>query len=237
MKHLSEEDLILIYYDEPEGSGGARAHLAECAQCEAAAASLAQTLDLCNEWNVPEPDSGFERSVWAGLAPELDVRKSGSKPRGWFIPRVWIAAAATATLVIAAFFLGRGSREPRREAPAIIAGLSNQARQRILEISLADHLDRAGMLLTEISNTHFSNTGSPDFIVERGRAQDLVEEGRLMRQSLARQGGSATLAFLDEVERFLVEVANTPDSVSPREVRQMQERIGSGSLLFKVRII
>jgi hypothetical protein len=116
-----------------------------------------------------------------------------------------------------------------------MAGLSSQARERILEISLADHLDRAGMLLTEISNT-----GTPDargFALERGRAQDLVEEGRLMRQTLEMRGGSATLAFLDEVERFLLEVANAPDAVNPGEMREMRERIGSGSLLFKVRII
>jgi hypothetical protein len=219
MKHLSEEDLILIYYGEPGVPWGAQ-HLAECGQCKAAADSIAQTLDLCNEWKVPVPDAGFERRVW-------DCR-----PRAWSVPRSrsvsrWMAVAAAAVLLVGAFLLGRGSRAPQ---PAILAGLSSQARERILEISLADHLDRAGMLLTEISN-------AGDFTSERGRAQDLVEEGRLMRQTLARQGASPTLTFLDEVERVLLEVANAPDSVSPREVEELQQRIGSGSLLFKVRII
>ena len=116
-----------------------------------------------------------------------------------------------------------------------MAGLSDQARARILEISLADHLDRADTLLTEISNA--GDAGSLDFAAERGRAQDLVEEGRLMRQTLARQGNGPTLTFLDEVERFLLEVANAPDSVSAREVRELQQRIGSNSLIFKVRVI
>jgi hypothetical protein len=210
MKHLSEEDLILIYYGELADS-----HLAECGQCKAAADALARTLDLCNEWKVPTPDAGFERRVW-------DYR-----PRAWSLPRKWMAVAAAAVLLIAAFLLGRGSRTPQ---PVILAGLSSQARQRILEISLADHLDRAGMLLTEVSN-------EGDFTSERGRAQDLVEEGRLMRQTLAREGASPTLTFLDEVERVLLEVANAPDTVSPREVEELQQRIGSGSLLFKVRVI
>jgi hypothetical protein len=209
MKHLSEEDLILIYYGELSET-----HLAECRQCQAAAASLAQTLDLCNEWKVPVPDAGFERRVW------------DHQPRIWSVPRAWLAVAAAAVLLVGAFLLGRGSRAPQ---PAILAGLSSQARERILEISLADHLDRAGMLLTEVSNER-------DFTAERGRAQDLVEEGRLMRQTLARQGASPTLTFLDEVERVLLEVANAPDTVSPREVEELQQRIGSGSLLFKVRI-
>jgi len=224
MKHLSEEDLILIYYGEPGVSKEAHAHLAECGQCKTAADSLAQTLDLCDEWSVPTPDAGFERRVWQSR-------------RSWSMPRAWIGLAAAAVLLIAAFLLGRGSRtpQPASESKSFIAGLSNQARERILEISLADHLDRAGMLLTEISNA--GDSGPLDFATERGRAQDLVEEGRLMRQTLARQGAGPTLTFLDEVERFLLEVANAPDSVSVREVRELQERIGSSSLLFKVRVI
>lgn len=220
MRHLSEEELVLIYYGEPGAPGDAREHLAECGLCKAAADSLAQTLDLCNEWSVPEPDAGFERRVWR------------YRPRRWSVPRVWVGVAAAAVLLIAVFLLGRLSRvpEPASGSNPVIAGLSNQARERILEIALADHLDRTGMLLTEISN-------AGDFATERIRAQDLVEEGRLMRQTLARQGESPTLTFLDEVQRFLLEVANAPDSVSPREMRELQQRIGSGSLLFKVRIM
>ncbi len=223
MKHLSEEDLVMIYYGEPDVPEGARAHLAECGQCRAEADTLAQTLDLCNEFTVPTPDAGFERRVWQ-YSPRSRAMLHGIGQQR----RVWMGVAATIVILIGAFLLGRASRVSPQ--PAILAGLSNQARERILEISLADHLDRAGRLLTEISN-------ASDLTAERGRAQDLVDEGRLMRQALARRGESSTLTFLDEVERFLLEVANTPDSVSPREVKALQQRISSGSLLFKVRVI
>jgi hypothetical protein len=226
MKHLSEEDLVLIYYGEPQVPESARRHLAECAHCKSEADSLAQTLDLCNEWSVPARPPAFERSVWAQLAPQLE---QDSRSR-WIFPRLWLAAAATLVLLIGAFLLGRGSRTA---APSIMTGLSNQARERILEISLADHLDRVGILLTEVSNT----ADSRNFAPERARAEDLLEEDRLMRQMVAHQGQSATTAFLDEVERVMLEIANAPDGVTPREVRALQERIGSGSLLFKVRII
>jgi hypothetical protein len=231
MKHLAEEDLILLYYGEAGVSDSdARAHLDECEQCKEAADALARTLDLCSEWTAPEPAPGFERSAWARLAPHISGRRSG-----WSIPRAWMAAAAAIVMLVGAFLLGRGSRSPQPASPSIMAGLSNQARARILQISLADHLDRAGRLLTEISNT--GDTASLDFAAERDRAQDLVDEGRLMRQTLARQGAGPTLAFLDEVERFLLEVANAPDSPSSREVQELQQRIGATSLLFKVRII
>jgi hypothetical protein len=112
-----------------------------------------------------------------------------------------------------------------------MAGLSPQAQHRILAISLADHLDRAEMLMTEISNA------SDDEPVDRARAQDLVDEGRLMRQTLARGGETATVAMLDQVERFMLEVANAPDQADPQLMRELRERIASDSLLFKVRII
>jgi hypothetical protein len=229
MKHLTEEDLILLYYGEPGTPGDARSHLSQCRECRLAAESLAATLNVCSEWSVAEPDTEFERSVWARLAPRIPHRG----PAGWFrVPRLWVAAAAVSALLILAFIAGRTTYNPQ---PSITAGLSSQARERILEISLADHLDRAGMLLTEISNASYS--GTTDFSPERTRAQDLVEEGRLMRQTLASEGDSATLTFLDEVERFMLEVANSPDRVRPGEIQELQRRIGAGSLLFKVRII
>jgi hypothetical protein len=135
-------------------------------------------------------------------------------------------------LLLCTFYLGRVSK--RTESP-VMAGLSDAARQRILAISLADHLDRAEMLLTEISNA--SDSGAADISSVRYRAQDMVDEGRLMRQSLAKQGETATLALVDEVERFLLEVANSPEHANAAEVQSIRQRIDSGSLIFKVRII
>jgi len=226
MKHLSEEDLVLLYYDEPgvaEGSKTALVHLAECADCRSAAESLAQTLDACNEWS-PPPVAGaeFGRSVWARLAPQLDRRPATSARR------FWLMAAAVAALVVAAFFAGRSTSRP---APAITAGLSEPARERILSIALADHLDRAQLLLTEVAN--MTDTDTAQFAASRARAKDLANEGRLLQQVMA----SAGEPLLDEVGRFVLEVANAPDSVGPGEIQGLKQRIGAESLLFKVRIV
>ena len=78
MKHLTEEELILLYYAEPGVLDDA--HLAECRQCRLRAESLAATLDMCSEWRVAEPDAQFERSVWARLAPQIPPRERA----GWF---------------------------------------------------------------------------------------------------------------------------------------------------------
>lgn len=225
MKHLSEEDLVLLYYDEPgvtEGSKTALVHLAECADCRGAAETLAQTLEACNEWSPPADDAELGRSVWARLAPQLDRRPAASGKR------FWLMAAAVAALVIGAFFAGRSSSRP---APAITAGLSEPARERILSIALTDHLDRAQLLLTEVAN--MNDTDSAEFTASRSRAKDLVNEGRLLRQVM----GSGTEPLLDEVGRFVLEVANAPDRVNDGEIQGLKQRIDSESLLFKVRII
>jgi hypothetical protein len=208
-EHLSEDDLILVYYDEPEVSGAMRAHAAECAECRYAAETLKRVLDSCSEWEVPEPSADLARRVKARLTPVYEMPVRGT---------LWVAAAIAAVLLIT-FFAGRVTQKPQ---PSVFAGLSSDARHRILEIALADHLDRAEMLLTEIANAPEGEQ------VDRARAQDLVDEGRLIRQTLERQGEPVTVATLDEVERYVLDAANAKGDVDVAGVRD---------LLFKVRII
>ncbi len=231
MNHLSEEDLILLYYAEPGAPRHAQAHLSECAECRTAAASLAQSLTLCNDLGVPERSAEFGHDTWTRLVPALSLQPEPK--RAWRMP-VWLTASALAILLVAVFFAGRLSR-PTPTPSSILAGLSDQARERILAITVADHLDRVQNLLTEIAD---DNGAGPDgFADNRARAEDLVQEERLMRQSLAAQGETATTNFLGEVETVLTEAAHTPDSASAEQVRDLRDRIEAGSLLFKVRVV
>jgi hypothetical protein len=225
MKHLKQEELVLIYYREPEVPAEATAHLAECGQCRADFDSLAETLNACLDWTAPEPPLDFGRSVWAGLAPQLAQTRRRSS-------RMWFAIAAAAVLALSAFIAGRLSRPVE---PSFVADLSPRARERIFAISMADHLDRAEMLLTELGNA--DDTDTNNFALERERARDLVQEGRLMRQVAAGRGETRILPLLDDVERLVLEVANAPDCAAPDEMRELKRSIGANSLLFKVRII
>ncbi len=230
MTHLSEEDLILLYYAEPDAPEAGRQHLAECGACRAAAESLTQTLAYCNELAVPERDVDFGRDAWLRLVPELD--RSPEPARNWRGIRAWAMAAGVAVLLMAVFLAGRFSR--KAEAP-VMAGLSDQARQRILAIAVADHLDRVHTLMTEIS--HANGTDPVILATNKARAEDLVQEERLMRQSLAEQGEAATGAFLEEVEPFLVEAAHASEKAGAHAVNELRDRMESDSLLFKVRIV
>jgi hypothetical protein len=218
MTHLSEEDLILLYYGEPGVPANAGAHLTECPDCARQARSLAMLLDECRNWPAAEPAPGFETRLWRGVS----ARMPGKETRR---PRLFALAAALAFLVIAAFLVGRVTTHT---APPITAGLSSQARERVLQISLADHLDRAEILLTNLSNGI-----TPD----RGRAADLVSEGRLLRSALMTSGDTGTLALVDDVERFLLEAANEPEHPADAEMTTLRRRIEDDSLIFKIRII
>ena len=227
-KHLDEEDLVLIYYREPGVAAEAVSHLSECARCKADFDALAETLNACLDWSPPEPELDFERSVWAQLAPQIVERP---KARRWWILAPGLTAAV-ALLVTGAFVAGRRSRHV--EPVVLTAGLSAAARERILAISMADHLDRAEILLTGLANADESD--SAEFDEDRLRARDLVSEGRLLREVAAGQH-NATLPVLDEIERLVLEVANAPDHAGPAEIREVKQWIGADSLLFKVRII
>ena len=133
------------------------------------------------------------------------------------MPAFGLAAAVVAVVMV---------YPVRREVPA--SALSDSARSRILALSLADHLDRSQMLLTELEN-------SDEVAPLRVRAQDLVDESRLMRQWIAQGRQSSTLAVVDEVERVLTETANA--SGGPEEMRALRAQIGSDSLLFKLKIV
>lgn len=214
MNHLTEEDLVLLYYSEP-AAAESRSHLAACSACREAFSSLRQTLDACNSFEPPEPDPAFLARLPRFITPKVvDIAPRRSRV-------AWLAAAAAVILSVA-FFAGRASRQQ----PVVMAGLSQEARARILTITLADHLDRTELLLTEIAN-------SSDPAVGGDRARDLVSEGRLLRQSVT----GATGELLDEVERFMLDVANSPDNKSAVQLAQWRERINQASLLFKVRIL
>jgi hypothetical protein len=130
---------------------------------------------------------------------------------------------------VAVFFAGMLAQH-RRE----LSGISPAARQRVLLNVIGDHLDRSQVLLAELVN---ASPGNLDLGNERVRARDLLGENRLLRQTAARIGDVSDAALLDELERVLLDVANSPSNASSADLEMLQRRIESEGLLFKVRIV
>jgi len=227
MSHLGDDDLVLLHYGEDVGPG-ARAHVAECAECAERLRGLGRTLALVEPPAGVEPGPDYEARVWQRLEPALarpEPARVVPLRRPW--RRVASFAALAAALVLA-FLLGR--RFPETAQP-----ISAAARERVLLVAVSEHLERSQLVLIELANAPEGE--ALDVKAQRALADELVTSGRLYRQAAVREGEPALAAVLEELERVLLEVAAGPEALAPRDLAELQRRIESRGLLFKVRVI
>jgi hypothetical protein len=146
-----------------------------------------------------------------------------------------VLVGTVAALVVLAFLIGRRTGPIGGGTDLAAAG---KVRERVLLVAVGDHLGRSEMVLVELSNTQ---PGKDQKLInissEQKHAEDLVEENRLYRQSALREGDTAMASTLDELERVLLDIANSPDEVSPAQFESLQKRIESRGILFKVRVV
>jgi hypothetical protein len=236
--HLSEDDLILHYYGETERGDQARiaSHLAACAECQGAREKLARVMTLVDSAAPVEAPLGFERTAWARLEPVLPPSRSALRWTSslfWF-PQ-WALAGGVAALIIAAFVAGRfsgGDTTVTSPTEAVVAGGEPS---RVLQTEVGDHFDRTQMMLAELVN---AETGDSDVLAsEHARASDLVAVNRLIRQSAEQSGDGAIVSVLEDLERVLLEIANAPANASSNDLTDLQSRITTEDLLFRLRVI
>lgn len=226
MNHLNDEELTETYYGDEQLQS--RRHLDACEKCAVAFQQIKTLLDELIAEPVPERGAAYGTEVWSRLVPRLPLEKPR---RAWL--RWWTAVPVLASLLAVAFFAGRFTES--KSTLSSTAGIAAPARQRILLITLGDHLDRSEVLLAELVN---AAPEAADFSDARSNAQDLLAENRLLREATARAGdASHATAVLDELERTLLDIAHSPSQISAPELESLQMRIDNEGLLFKVRII
>ena len=231
--HATEEDLILHYYGEAASAGTIEAHLTMCHACRDEFDRLRRVLELVDLQEVPEPPPSFERDVWARLEPQLTARRQSWLSRWLPATPKWAYAGGFAVLLLVAFVAGRMSRPDQPiEAPPAIAG---NVTERVLVVAIVDHLDRSQMMLVELLNTDFETASG--FADGPARARELVATNRLYRRTAVQAGDEATGDVLDDLERTLLEIANTPSDAPRDELEALRARIEARGLLFRVRIV
>lgn len=209
--HPDEESMILLYYGEPQPEA-LRSHLSDCPECRQKYEAVVRVLDACDDLPVPEPPLGFEARMWHRLESRI------APPRHFY--RNWLALAAVAAMLVAAFLAGRSTRP---QAPSL--AISDEGRQRVLAAALSDHIERSQMVLLELTNDPGDGT------IDRTRAKSLLAENRLYRQTAAGAGNTNVAQTLDELERLLVDISH---GASTEEIKT---RIDSESLLFRLRVL
>ena len=234
MKHRTEEELIAYRDGETEERTAVAAHLQECTECREELARIEAIFGALDAMPVPDPGENYEERVWQRIGPRLGERR----PRWWeslFVPQRLVALGGVVLLVILAFVAGRWTRRP---VPAGDQADAAKVRERVLVVAVGEHLGRTEMVLMELENAPEPKGQKTINISEtQRRAEDLVEENRLYRQTALKEGDQAMASTLDELERVLLDVANSPDEVTPAAFETIRKRIEEQGLLFKVRVV
>jgi hypothetical protein len=235
MKHFTEEELIGYRDGEPGKREAIASHLRECAQCREELQRIEKVFVALNAMPVPDPGEDYGRRVWQQIESRLPEKRTGWWA-GWFSVGRLATAGVLAAIIVLAFTLGRISK---RAAPGSDVADAGRVRERVLVIAVGDHLGRSEMVLMELANARPTQGANKliNISAEQKRAESLVEENRLYRQSAWSQGDSAMNSTLDELERVLVDIANSPEEITPAQFEAIQKRIESPGILLKVRVV
>ena len=231
-------------------------HLDSCGECALVVAEIQQVVRDASALGPLAPPP----HVWSLIQDRLDAtflgvespefrvesRRESRIEKESRVDRRWTRfawAAATAALVVMAFLTGRfvqlRDEQSASQLPAADVGRAStqdaRVRERVLLIAVGDHLERSQMVLVELA--HAETRGNLDISAERQLADDLVASNRLYRQTAQQMGQANVAGLLDELERVLVEVARGPSTVSMGQLADIQQRIESQGILFKVKVI
>ncbi len=244
--HVSDDQLVLLYYGELTGADEARVreHLAACERC-ATLERGARAVLAAIETAAPEPPDDYETALWARLEPRLGEAIRDVRSGRWQLT----ARAAALALAVSALLLiavarpwqravpGGTSAGAPRPGPAAVPGepaaAADAARERMRLGVIDEYLGQVERLLVEVTAAGVDDPAA--LATARADAADLVGAGRLYRLTASGDGDAAVVHALDEIERALIEVARSPAPLPRAEREAMVRRLDVETLLFKVR--
>jgi hypothetical protein len=232
MKHLTEEELILQHYGEATDQTLLK-HVSECTECRARLRQLESSLRRVRVPAVPVLEKGYESQLWMKLRNQLPEKKTNS----WALllrPRSWAMAGAMAVLMMGAFLAGHFWNGGTKKVPDV-AQDNGKKTDRLVALAVGNHLEKSQILLIELMTERAEDKN--DFSATQEQARDLLDANRLYRMSAARGKDASVQHTLDDLERVLVEIANSPAQMSSDDVERLQKMIESQGLLFKVRVV
>lgn len=241
MKHITDEDLILLFYGESEDATLASA-VAESDELSARFDALSAELKLADHFVPPSRDDAYGAEIWLKISPQLDAgsAESTGRIRSWLNavsqPRFSLAGALSFILVaVLAFTLGRNGGQGTITDPANLIdtptiALTGLDSNRLLSRSVSSHLEQVNVMLTQFANSSVSTAN------EAGYATDMLVANRLYRRAAVSRGKHQLAAFLAELEPLLIEMAYEAQSGSEATRDRMQQEVKNG-LLFRIRVI
>jgi hypothetical protein len=231
MKHLSEDELIEMYYGEAEST--ADAHVQTCRECWVQYAALKQSLEAMRPAMRLQRNAEYGQLVWENLLPQLIPYQK--KAAGWRHWTQWKIAALTigCAILLASAFLGGRHWERITSHKADVAK-NPQAQQRVVLVVLTDHLDRTERMLVALDHANFSD--SSENAALQSEAHELLASNRLYRTTASNAGDPALAGALDRLEGVLAEIANDPD-LTAADLQRVRKEMNTDGILFEVRVL
>ena len=200
-------------------------------------------MEMVDRAIVPERAAGYAEEVWRQVIPQ--IARESERERTTFFRRLvnlqfprWAIACGFGLLLFGAFLAGLlfPARHATPKIAAVQSGtpISDEARERILFREIGDHLERSQLALIELINA--KTNGVVDITEEQDLARQLIQVNRLYRRTALRMGENTVAVLLDDLERTLIEVANSPPQLTEAQVDEMHQRFDEEDLLFKVRV-
>jgi hypothetical protein len=231
MKHLSEDELIELYYGE--NGNEANTHRRACRECSARYAELKQSLDAIRPAAVPQRSADYGARVWETLRPQLiPYQKKAGGWRGWAHWRAAALAVSCAIVLAAAFFGGR-YWERTTTKKAVVTGNPHDA-QRVVLVVLTDHLDRTERLLVALE--HADSPDRTENAQMQSEARELLASNRLYRATASNAGDPALAGALDRLEGVLAEIANEPN-LTATDLERVRKDMNTKGILFEIRVL
>jgi len=232
--HLTDDQLVLLYYREPLEEAGLDGHLGGCAACLARFQALTRVLEVVAEDEVPEPAGDFEARLTAQVFAA--AKKENERGRLLQFPkrfqgfaRVLFAGAALAACLILAFSVGRKIGHVEEQTLS-----ASQRQEKVLLTALGEHLGRSRVTLVELKNREVSDADLKDL---QAAADNLVTASRLFRAAAERAGEGRIAGVMEETERLLLRFAAAPDAEAKHELLGLRENVESRDLLFRLQVM
>jgi hypothetical protein len=101
---------------------------------------------------------------------------------------------------------------------------------------VARHVERAQMLLRSIKNVSASEAGGADVAYEKDLSRKLLAENATLQLEAEVKGDKETKQVLDQIQPFLLEIANMGEKPSREEVRSIGERVRQNEIVAALEV-
>jgi hypothetical protein len=232
MKHLTEEEMIGHYYSEDFCRAEAEMHLQACLQCTQAYEEFSKLLGSVHAPGVPPRGSEYGAQVWQSIQGSLQPYGPERKRRFFHWPPF---AYATACLLFLAGAFWAGRFWEHAHSQPLVTRSEQETKERVVLFVLDNHLDRSERLLVQLN--HAEGEGDHLDFPLQAEAQQLLSDNQLYRQSAAHANDPLLNAALDHLERVLLEITNSGNELTSRDIASIQKEMNTQGLLFQIRVL